>query len=291
MVLRRLEDNVRTFCSIRPSDDLAELIQPALNSEKLIFVYDPYSEAYAEIASWPLIMFGLNVSVVSSHEALYYYAPYTKEGTSYIYFTDNLEGQLGVQLESALRVMGYNRYILSWFDAKTDEVITFSSGSDGKSVLKGVKNLAYSFTKALYKINSNQRLARVLNNLLVDQTELFEYINRSTSYTESGVANTVASQGPLLSVAKIVALLNPQINVIPLTRLLTNPSIENVEVWGLDVDSELIARIRFERGGLNHVVHFGLDPLSSTLVSVYAVTYAEIFGTKFQGNTFDNQQN
>jgi hypothetical protein len=275
--LKRLEDNVRFFCSIEPSEELAELIQPALRSERVVLTYDPYSEAYAELASWPLITFGVNVSIINSHDALYYYVPYTTEGTNYIYFTDNPEGQLGIQLESALRVMGYNRYVLSWYKTKNDEVFTFSSGSDGKSVLQGAKNVAYAFTKALYKVNSNNRLTRVLNNFLVDHSELLDYINKAISYTESCTAATIASQGPLLSIAKLVELLNPQINAIPIIQLLTNSKNKDVEVWGLDVDSELIARVRFERGPLSRVIHFGLDPLSSVLVSAYAVTYAETF--------------
>jgi len=110
---KKIEENVRLFCGMTPKADLAEFVSPALQSDRIVIVYDPNSEIYAEVASWPLIMFGFNVTVVDAHDALYYYAPYASETTTYVYFTDDIEGQLGVQLESALRIMNYKRVFLS----------------------------------------------------------------------------------------------------------------------------------------------------------------------------------
>jgi len=122
------------------------------------------------------------------------------------------------------------------------------------------------------------RLARILENLRVEQNELFEYLMNSVSYTDVGQAAVIASQGPLLTIAKVAPLLNPKIQTVPIMRLLSGANIiQSVEIWGLDVDSELVARVRFEKGSPKSVVHFGFDPLSSVLASPYAVAYAEDF--------------
>jgi hypothetical protein len=283
-----LEDNVGFFCKVAPNEDLVEYISPIIENEKIVIVYDPCSQAYAELASWPLITSGAHVSLIDSHDALYYCVPYTSENTAYIYFTDNPEGQLGVQLESALRVMNYNHVILTWSETKSYGVFMFSGGINGKAILRGAKNIAYSFTKAIYRKNRNNRFSRVLNNILVDQVDLYNYINRATQNIDIGRSNIIASNGPLLSVAKLAVLLNHRIVTEPITSLLLPKTMtDNVEVWGLDVDSELIARVRFEKGVLGRIIHFGLDPLSSVLISPYAVAHSEIYGGITSNETKD----
>lgn len=273
---KRLEEKVRVFCDTRPREELAELVYPLLQTERVVIVYDPGSEIYAEAASWPLIVFGINVSLVDSHDALYYYAPYTAENTSYVYFTDNIEGQFGVELESALRIMGYGRAILSWGEGRGGEVFSFTFGKDSRAILQGIKNVSYAFTKAVYRKTKNARLSRVLENLQVDRATLLDYLTKTLEYAGDGRANIISSQGPLLTAAKAATLINPKISVLPIMRLLSfSGDMGSVELWGLDVDSELIARVRFEKGAPSRVIHFGFDPLSSALAAPYAVAYAE----------------
>lgn len=287
---KKLEDNVGFFCRTKPKEDLVEVVYPLLQSDRVVIVYDPYSEVYAEIASWPLIMFGFNVSVVDSHNALYYYAPYTSESTSYIYFTDDLEGSFGIQLESTLRIMGYNRVFLSYKEARGNEAFSFTYGRDGRSILYGVKNVSYAFTKAVYRKTKNLRLSRVLENLQVGESQLLEYLTKALEYAGDLQASIIASQGPLLTVAKIATLLNEKIRAMPITRLLSlTGGVGDVEIWGLDVDSELIARVRFEKGSPKRVIHFGFDPLSSALASPYAVAYAEDFQTNMENTAGRNE--
>ncbi|PSN89550.1 hypothetical protein B9P99_02305 [Candidatus Marsarchaeota G1 archaeon OSP_B] len=266
------------FTSITPKKELFQIIKEIINSQNLVLAYDPDSEIYAEVIAWPLITFGYSVTLTDFHTAQYYYAPYSSPSTHYIYFSSNPEHQFAVQLTSTLRVMGYNRLHLTSSSTKLEGVFSFAFGEEEQKILSGVKNLAIAFCNALFERTSNLRLKRVLNNLAIDKDSLTNYILNSVSSSKS-LVNTIAASGPLFSIAKIASHINPDIKVVPLTSLFKMEVNDPVEIWTLDFDAEIVARLKFEKSKpeLLNVIHFGFDPLSSPLIAVYAVALAKVF--------------
>jgi hypothetical protein len=275
-ISKALSQTVSSFCQFSPSEELTRIITEVIDSHRIILTYDPKSEIYAHFAFWPLIFSGYDVSVVGSHVAQYYYAPYSAVDAHYIYFTDNPESQTAVQLVSTLRVMGYNKLVLTTSETNSEDVIRLSIGQGDDLVLKAIKNVAVAFSKALYLKTSNQRLKRVIENLAVSESDLLGYLNKAISYTPPIDTNVLAAEGPLLSATKVAGILNPKIKSTQISALFGEKTSIPIEIWGLTTDSELIARLRFETNSfeLYRVVHFGFDPLSSALASVYAAAYA-----------------
>jgi len=106
---------------------------------------------------------------------------------------------------------------------------------------------------------------------------LLEYLNKAISYGPPVNTRILAAEGPLFSATRVAATLNPKIESVQISTLFKEKPTTPIEIWGLTTDSELIARLRFETNSfeLYRVVHFGFDPLSSALASVYAAAYAK----------------
>ncbi len=272
-----LDEAATCFCQTAPSTKLVEALKCLDESHHVVLVYDLQSRAYAEAAQWALLAAGYSTSLLDSHTAQYYSVPYSSTHSFYIYFCDDPNSQTAVQLASALRIMEHRTLALSPCGDDNEDVIGIGLKSDILLPVRALKIFSYGFTDVIYAKSKNQRFARVLDNLAIEERQLKDYIARALSFSQPVAATLIGAQSALLTAARVTNIVNHEVTVDSIDSLFTRRVGEPVEVWGFDIDSELIARARFNSVS-NHVlraVHFGIDPLSFSLISVYAYAFAK----------------
>ncbi|MCL5788602.1 MAG: hypothetical protein M1357_02210 [Candidatus Marsarchaeota archaeon] len=270
------------FASAEVDPRLCDAVSEALSYDRVVVAFDEESRVYAEFASWPMMVAGVSVTLARAHVAQYFLAPFTRQDTFFIRFSSNPYSMQEAQLASTLRVMEYPSLTLSTKSAEEgDSSIVFTRGSGATSILRGVKNVSYAFTKAGRKVGASPRFDRVAENLLTPSRELSDYLADCSRETACRGYLTICAEGPLLTAARCAPLLNPSLRAASLSALVSKPPHTPVEVWASDVDNELVARLRFQTPQEVQlgVVHFTFDPLSAPLATVYAAARAGSFPT------------